>query len=176
MISIKRDYDDFPLLRLQLKTKNYNLSNDSIGRYCNKEHSVDITVRDYDGTWYIDYDMYNIAERKYLNGGHICSVSCMPVTDEAFWILVENKLREHLGKKKIWFRIGMEAEITEEEYNTLLIYSGQLPGERDCRAAHAIMQKMIATGETSGETYIVGKNCGGVEDYDNPEEEINFLF
>ena len=77
---------------------------------------------------------------------------------------------------KIWFRVGMEADITEEEMNVLLTYSGQKEGERDVRKAHSIMEKIIDRAEMSGETYIVGKNNGGVDDYDNPEEEVNFLF
>lgn len=42
---------------------------------------------------------------------------------------------------KIWFRVGMEADITKEEMNTLLIYNGQMDGERDVRKAHATMKK-----------------------------------
>lgn len=77
---------------------------------------------------------------------------------------------------KIWFRVGMESDITDEEMNVLLVYSGQKEGERDVRKAHSIMEKIINRGELSGETYIVGKCNGGVDDYNNPEEEINFLF
>ena len=77
---------------------------------------------------------------------------------------------------KIWFRVGMETDVTEEEMKELLIYSVQAEGERDCRKAHAIMKDIIKRAGLSGETYIVGKDCGGVDDYDNPEEEVNFLF
>lgn len=77
---------------------------------------------------------------------------------------------------KIWFRVGMEADVTEKELKELLIYSGQAEGERDCRKTYAIMEDIIKRAELSGETYIVGKNCGCLEDYDNPEEEINFNF
>lgn len=77
---------------------------------------------------------------------------------------------------KIWFRVGMEADVTEEEMKELLIYSGQAEGECDCRKAHVIMEKIIERGELSGETYIVGKENGGVDDYDNPENEITFLY
>ena len=77
---------------------------------------------------------------------------------------------------KIWFRVGMEANVTEEEMKELLIYSGQLEGERDCRKAHAMMENIVKRAELSGETYIVGKDYGGVDDYDNPKEEVNFLF
>ncbi len=77
---------------------------------------------------------------------------------------------------KIWFRVGMESDITDEEMNVLLIYSGQKEGERDVRKAHLIMERIINRAELSGETYIVGKCNGGVDDYNNPEEEINFLF
>ena len=78
--------------------------------------------------------------------------------------------------KKIWFRVGMEADVTEEEMKELLIYSGQAKGVRDCRKAEAIMRNIIERAELSGETYILGKDCGGVDNYDNPEEEVNFLF
>lgn len=68
---------------------------------------------------------------------------------------------------KIWFRVGMEAEISEEELNVLMNTSF---------ASGILMQKIIERAELSGETYIVGKNNGGVDDYDNPDEEISFLF
>lgn len=69
---------------------------------------------------------------------------------------------------KIWFRVGMEADITEEEMNMLL--------SNDGRMRHHVMYNIIKRSELSGETYIVGKNCGGVEDYDNSDEEICFEF
>ena len=78
--------------------------------------------------------------------------------------------------KKIWFRVGMEADVTEEEMKELLIYSEQVEGEYDSEKANTIMMDIIKRAELSGETYILGKNCGGVDDYDNPEEEVNFLF
>lgn len=68
---------------------------------------------------------------------------------------------------KIWFRVGMEAEITDEELNVLMNTSF---------ASGILMQKIIERAELSGETYIIGKNNGGVDDYDNPDEEISFLF
>ena len=77
---------------------------------------------------------------------------------------------------KIWFRVGMEADISDEEMNELLIFSGQATGVRDCRKAHKIMSNIIERADLSGETYILGKDCGGVDNYDNPEEEVNFLF
>jgi hypothetical protein len=78
---------------------------------------------------------------------------------------------------KIWFRVGMEADITPEEMDVLLIYSGQKYGEREPRKAHYIMKKIIERAELSGETYILGKDNGGaLDDYDNPDEEIDFLY
>lgn len=64
---------------------------------------------------------------------------------------------------KIWFRVGMEAEITQEEL------------ERLRRGDERLMEQIINRGELSGETYIVGKDNGGVDEYDNPNEEISFL-
>lgn len=80
------------------------------------------------------------------------------------------------SKKKIWFRAGMEAEITSEEMNELLIYSGQLSGESNRSKAYCIMKKLIKNGKLLGETYILGKNTGGADEYDNPDEEITFEF
>lgn len=78
---------------------------------------------------------------------------------------------------KIWFRVGMEADITQEEMNVLLIYSGQMDGEREPRKAHYIMKKIIERAELRGETYILGKDNGGAADeYDNPDEDIDFLY
>ena len=89
---------------------------------------------------------------------------------------INNRKIKGGNKMKIWFRVGMESDITDEEMNVLLVYSGQKEGERDVRKAHSIMEKIINRGELSGETYIVGKSNGGVDNYNNPEEEINFLF
>lgn len=77
---------------------------------------------------------------------------------------------------KIWFRVGMEAEISEDEMNTLLIYSHQKEGKIDFGQAEAVMKNIIKRATLSGETYILGKDCGGVDDYDNPDKEVNFLF
>lgn len=78
---------------------------------------------------------------------------------------------------KIWFRVGMEADVTQDEMKVLLEYSGQIDGERDATKAHYIMEKIIERAELSGETYILGKNNGtAVDDYDNPDEEIDFLY
>lgn len=68
---------------------------------------------------------------------------------------------------KIWFRVGMEAEVSEEELDVLK--NGKY------REAEALMEKIIERGKLSGETYIPGK-YNGCEDYDNPEDEVNFLF
>lgn len=69
---------------------------------------------------------------------------------------------------KIWFRVGMEAEVSEEEMNTLLNSSRT--------EAHSTMENIIKRAELSGETYILGKDCGAVDKYDNPKNDIDFLF
>ena len=65
---------------------------------------------------------------------------------------------------KIWFRVGMEADITVEELKKL----------KD--GDEGLMKKVINRADLSGETYILGKNNGGADDYDNPDDEISFLF
>ena len=66
---------------------------------------------------------------------------------------------------KIWFRVGMETEVTEEELDILR-----------AGASEELMMKIIERAELSGETYIPNK-WNGCEDYDNPEgKEIVFLF
>ena len=67
---------------------------------------------------------------------------------------------------KIWFRVGMEADVTEKELEDL----------RESKNRYELMKRIIESATLSGETYILGKDCGGVDDYDNPEKEINFLF
>ena len=69
---------------------------------------------------------------------------------------------------KIWFRVGMEAEVSDKELG--MLQHGQY-GE-----AEALMEQIIKRAELSGETYIPEK-YNGCEEYDNPEDvEINFLF
>ena len=67
---------------------------------------------------------------------------------------------------KIWFRVGMEADVTEKELEDL----------RESKNRYELMKRIIESATLSGDTYILGKDCGGVDDYDNPEKEINFLF
>lgn len=74
--------------------------------------------------------------------------------------------------KKIWFRVGMEATITDDLYNSMVSAKKQ----NDYQQLEAIFLEIIKMGELSGETYIVGKNNGGVDEYDNPKEEISVLF
>lgn len=65
---------------------------------------------------------------------------------------------------RIWFRVGMEADISEEELISLM--KGK---------SENLMIEIIKRAELSGETYIPEK-YNGCEDYDNPDSEINFLF
>lgn len=74
--------------------------------------------------------------------------------------------------KKIWFRVGMEATITNGLYNAMVHAKKQ----NDYKRLEEIFARIIKMGELSGETYIVGKNNGGVDEYDNPKEEISVLF
>lgn len=69
---------------------------------------------------------------------------------------------------KIWFRAGMEADITPEELEVLQEQNGR---------AHQLMKEIIKRSELSGETYIVGKNNAlDMGNYDNPDEDIDFEF
>lgn len=66
---------------------------------------------------------------------------------------------------RIWFRVGMEAGVTEAELDIL-----------KAGASEELMRKIIERAKLSGETYIPDK-WNGCEDYDNPEgREIEFLF
>ena len=45
----------------------------------------------------IDYDVYKLnGNLNYLDGGKVCDVSKMPLTDKGFWILVRKKFEEHI--------------------------------------------------------------------------------
>ena len=74
--------------------------------------------------------------------------------------------------KRIWMRVGMDVELTDEEYNDLL----KANEDGNFIRLDRLISRMIVTGAPSGETYIVGKDNGGVDDYDNPDEEISVLF
>ena len=78
---------------------------------------------------------------------------------------------------RIWFRVGMEADVSKEDMDVLLIYGGQKHGQVSDNDAYEVMKKIIQSGQLSGETYILGKNnVDNLVGYDNPNEEINFLY
>lgn len=97
-INVKKEYTtDIKAIHVNLLDKAKDLMNDSIGQYNTDEYSVDVTLRDYDGIWCIDYDMYKPnGNPNYLDGGKVCDVSKMPLTDKGFWILVRKKFEEHI--------------------------------------------------------------------------------
>lgn len=74
--------------------------------------------------------------------------------------------------KRIWMRVGMDVELTDEEYDDLL----KANEDGNYIRLDRLISRMIANGAPSGETYIVGMNNGGVDGYDNPDEEISVLF
>lgn len=95
-MKIIKCYENYRKLRKLLKEKNYDLMHDSIGQYNKDEYSVDITLRDYDGTWCIDYDVYKPNENEYLDGGKVCDISQMPLTEIMFWKLVKTRVKDHI--------------------------------------------------------------------------------
>ena len=75
-MKIIKCYENYKELKKSLKSRIYNLTNDSIGQYNNGDYSVDITLRDYDENWCIDYDVYKKNEElmlklnEFLNRGY----------------------------------------------------------------------------------------------------------
>ena len=74
--------------------------------------------------------------------------------------------------KRIWMRVGMDVDLTDEEYNDLL----KANGDGNYIRLDRLISCMIVNGAPSGETYSVGENDGCPDDYDNPDEEISVLF
>lgn len=98
-MKIVKSYENYNKFKKELKTKKYNILNDTIGQYNDRDYSVDITLRDYDGILCVDYDVYKInGNEKYLDGGKICEVSKMPFTENGFWKLIKRKFVEHIGR------------------------------------------------------------------------------
>lgn len=71
------------------------------------------------------------------------------------------------GLNTIWFRVGMEAKISDEEMSILTNGS-------DHRKAHQMMKEIICRSVLSGETYILSSY--DLDGYDNPDKEVNFCF
>lgn len=69
----------------------------------------------------------------------------------------------------IWFRAGMEAQISDEEMEVLTNY-----GDRE--KPTQLMKRIIGRAILNGETYILGKDCSELDGYDNPAREIIFDF
>lgn len=77
---------------------------------------------------------------------------------------------------RIWFRVGMETEVTEEEMKELLVYGGFKEGKVDDEKAHNIMRSIIKRAELSGETYLPSGADMLDARYDNPDDAIDFTF
>lgn len=72
--------------------------------------------------------------------------------------------------KKIWMKVGMDVDVTDEEYAELMSASEN----EEYQKLEALFRKMIDRGVPSGESYILGKDdVWGLEDYDNPPAEIS---
>lgn len=72
--------------------------------------------------------------------------------------------------KKIWMKVGMDVEMTDEEYAELMDASQN----EDYRKLESLFKRIIKKGVPSGESYILGKDdVWGLEDYDNPPVEIS---
>lgn len=99
-MEIIKYYENYTEFKKSLQNKSHNLSDDSVGQYNFNGYSADITVRDYDGVWRIDYDVYYRTESSaaYLDGGSVCDVVNMPETDEDFWKFVKDKVEEHIKR------------------------------------------------------------------------------
>lgn len=67
----------------------------------------------------------------------------------------------------IWFRVGMEAQISDEE---MLI----LTKDTDRKKANQLMKEIITKSILSGETYILSNY--DLDGYDNPDKEVDFYF
>ena len=72
--------------------------------------------------------------------------------------------------KKIWMKVGMDVDISDEEYAELMSASEN----EEHQKLEQIFRKMIDRGIPSGESYILGKDdVWGLDDYDNPPAEIS---
>lgn len=87
-------YNNYDTTRNDLINNTYYLSFDSIGQLSFDNYCIDITVRQYDELICIDYDIYKKEndKTKYLDGGKVCNIKDLPLTEEEFWELVENRI------------------------------------------------------------------------------------
>ena len=108
-----RCYRKYGELKKEISSGHYDISMDSVGQLINYPlgYSTDITIRDYDGTMCIDYDVYKNDEHgkvlEYLDGGKVCDVSQMPFTDKGFWRLIKRNIKDHLKLHRILFQSVM---------------------------------------------------------------------
>lgn len=103
--------------------------------------------------------------------------SCSDVYDEVSDWLSDEYGFCHAGfelvkSKKIWFRAGMEIELSDDQYNKLL----ELHETRNHAELERFVEWMVRNGTMSGETYIPEYENGlDGTDYDNPDKEISVL-
>lgn len=87
--------------------------------------------------------------------------------DEILEMVVCKEIEKRTKLKTIWFRVGMEAQVSDEEMSILTNGS-------DYPKAHQLMKEIICRSVLNGETYILSKY--DLDGYDNPEKEVDFNF
>lgn len=75
--------------------------------------------------------------------------------------------------KKLWGRVGVEVDFTDEEYYTLT----ELINNKDWVGANNFLEEILKEkAKLNGETYFPANLNFGRDDCDNPDEELNFEF
>lgn len=122
MAEIIKCYKSYPKLRKMLKTKHYNSLDDSIGQYNDDNHSVDITLRDYDGNWCII--TCDTSKGKAICH-KVCDVSKMPLTETMFWKICEEHIKLEIREMENnnWIPVS-SGLFPEDEKNVQVTFIG----------------------------------------------------
>lgn len=123
-----KEYADYSQLRFSLRNGIYDIMQDSLAQFNVGEYSADITIRDYDGVWCIDYDVYRMDDKiknkvvEYLDGGKVCDVRNMPDEEKDFIYLIEKAVQNHLN--------SIVKGVSNEQKETNISLEGKLKDAR----------------------------------------------
>ena len=102
MVISKELYEHYGKARRQLKKGTYDLAEETFGKYVMDKYSTELTVRDFCGILYIDFDVYNISKGTqklaiYCEGATLCMAENLPFTKHGFWKLVQKKVDNYIA-------------------------------------------------------------------------------
>lgn len=91
---IIKNYNDYVCMKKDIICEKWDtIHHDHMCQYNHGDHSIDITLREYDGVLSVDYDVFNIKINDYIDSGSICAALNLPDKESVFLDMIKNILK-----------------------------------------------------------------------------------